>query len=223
MNSIGQAFSFPFKDPDWLAKLLIGAFFTLLSCFLVGIPVLYGYYLELLRRVRRGDPSPLPEWRDVGVKFISGCKYIVTLWIYYFPLFLVAIPVMLLLLISSVQGGHLFDVMGRAVTAGVMIFVVFPYILFVAVLTPLITVEFSTNERIREGINIGRVLKLFGQFWEESLIIALITIGIGLAACLGIVFFIIGILFTAFYVSLVTHHLYGQMGQRISPPAPANL
>lgn len=217
MRNLGEAFRFPFKDPNWLAKLTIGAFFTLLSIALIGIPVLYGYYLELLRRVRNGEQYPLPEWKDVGVKFISGIKYLVTLWIYYFPLAIVAIPVIVLILLSSVQGTHLFDVMGRAVGAGVLIFVAIPYSLFVLVLTPLISVEFSRNERVGEGINIGRVIRLFGRHWQESLIIVVITIGIDIAASLGLVLLIIGILFTSFYVSLVRFHLYGQIGQMITP------
>ncbi len=215
MKNIGEAFTFAFRDPNWLAKFLVGAFFTLLSFVLIGIPVLYGYYIELLQRVRRGEEHPLPEWKDVGVKFISGIKYLVTLWIYYFPLLLVAIPVFLLLFISSVQGTHLFDVMGRAVTAGVLIFVVLPYSLFVLVLTPLIAVEYSMNERVGEGIDIGRVIRLFGKHWQDSLLVVLITLGMDLAASLGLVLLLIGILFTSFYVSLIKFHLYGQMGQMV--------
>ena len=53
MRDIGEAFSFPFRDPNWVSKFLIVAIFVALSILLIGIPVLYGYYLELVQRVRR--------------------------------------------------------------------------------------------------------------------------------------------------------------------------
>ena len=55
MNTISEAFTFPFKDPNWLTKFFIGAMFVVLSFFLIGIPVLYGYCIEIQQRVRRGE------------------------------------------------------------------------------------------------------------------------------------------------------------------------
>ncbi len=215
MKNLGQAFTFPFKDPDWIAKLTIGSFFTLLSLFLVGIPVLYGYYLDLVRRVRRGDPNPLPEWKDVGVKFISGCKYLVTLWIYYVPLIIVFLPVVLMLLLTSAAGSHLEAQLGRAAFVGMLIFVVVPYALAVQLLTPVITILFAEEEKIREGLNIGRVVRLFGGCWQDCLIVLAISLATEIASSLGFLLFVIGILFTSFYVTLVRFHMIGQIGSTI--------
>lgn len=219
MMNYGQSLRFPFKDPDWIAKFTIGAFFTLLSIFLVGIPVLYGYYLELLRRVRRGDPQPLPEWKDVGVKFISGFKYLLTLCIYYLPLLIVFLPVVFLLLLGSVERSHLGRELGQAAFAGTLFFVVLPYAIAVQLVTPIISVLFAENEKIGEGLDIGRVIRLFRAAWQDCLIVAVITIVLGLAASIGFLFFVVGILLTSFYVTLVEFHMYGQLGSMIAREA----
>ena len=69
---VGRAFSFPFRDPDWVVKFLVGAVFVLLSVVLVGIPFLVGYMVEVVRRVAAGEAEPLPAWENLGEKFGRG-------------------------------------------------------------------------------------------------------------------------------------------------------
>jgi hypothetical protein len=215
MTNISNAFTFPFKDPSWVTKLLIGAIFTFLSILMIGIPVLFGYYVELLQRVRRREPYPLPEWTDVGVKFITGVKYLVTLFVYYLPVVIVLAPVVFLLLVVSVTGSYLQAEIGSAAFMVIILLIVLPYSLFIALLTPIISITFATDERIGSGLRLGFVLRMFRQYWQESLISVLITLGVELLAGIGILFFVIGILITSFYASLVQFHLYGQIGQSI--------
>ncbi len=215
MNNFGDAFTFPFKDPNWFSKFMIGGIFIFLSFFLIGIPVLYGYCIEIQQRVRRGEQYPLPEWKDVGVKFILGFKYLVTLLIYYIPVFLVLIPVVLLLVVQNL------DIPGtpRILTEWGMelMLVVFliGYSLLISLLSPIISVKFAEHEKIREGLDVGNIILLFSKHWQDTLIAILLGMGVGIFAVVGLLFFIVGIFFTTFYALVVRYHLFGQIGKNI--------
>ena len=56
----GAAFSFMFDDEDWPKKLALA---SVLSLTVVGIFPVLGWGLEVVRRVAKGDPEPLPDWR----------------------------------------------------------------------------------------------------------------------------------------------------------------
>ena len=214
MNNIGSAFSFPFKDPDWLSKFLLGTLFSFLSLLLIGIPVTCGYYVELLQRVRRGEQYPLPEWKDVGVKFVVGIKYLALTIIYHLPILLVLIPVILMMMATMFAlGGS--DITGFFMAPYfIVIFVlVVPYALFINLLMPIISIEFSEQESIGQGLRVGNVFAIFKRHWQDALIATLITIGISSLVGLGLLAFIIGLFTATFYVHLVSFHLYGQIAQ----------
>ena len=216
MKNIGEAFTFPFKDPDWVPKILLGAFFSLLSIILIGIPVIYGYYIELLQRVRNGEQNPLPEWKDVGIKFITGLKYLVTLLIYFLPMVILFVPVLFVIFISAWNGSPLQEAMSGAAMMVFLFLVAIPYSLFITLLTPIISIQFARNEWISDGLNIGGVFKYFKMFWQDTLIVVLISIGIESLASIGLIFFLVGIFVTSFYAAIVKFHLYGQISRSIS-------
>ncbi len=215
MKNIGEAFTFPFKDPNWLSKFLLGGIFVLLSCLLIGIPVLFGYYIELIQRMRRNEPQPLPEWSEPGVKFITGFKFLVTLFVYYIPLVVLAVPLFIILIISAVQQSTFAGLFGGATALTVVFLVIIPYSLFITILTPVIAIRFAERESISDGLQIGTILTLFKKHWQDAVIATLITIGVGTLASLGLIFFIVGIFVTSFYASLIRFHMYGQIAQAI--------
>ncbi|HMD14006.1 MAG TPA: DUF4013 domain-containing protein [Bacteroidota bacterium] len=215
MNNFGEAFTFPFKDPNWFFKFLIGAIFVVLSFFLIGIPVLYGYCIELQQRVRRGEQYPLPEWKDVGVKFILGFKYLITLLIYYIPVFLILIPIVILLVVQTLNLPEIPKI-SRGMDSEI-IFIVFliGYSLLISLLSPIISVKFAEHEKIREGLDVGNIISLFGKHWQDTFIAILLGMGVGIFAVVGLLFFIVGIFFTTFYALVVRYHLFGQIGKNI--------
>ena len=216
MKNIGDAFSFPFKDPNWLSKFIVGTVFSMLSILLIGIPVTYGYCIELLQRVRNNEPYPLPEWNDIGVKFVVGFKYLMVLLMYNLPILLVVIPMVFMIFATVFAlGGS--DITGFFVLPYVIVFaaLVVPYGLFINLITPVISIEYARTESIGDGVKVGTVLSLFKRHWQDVLVATLITIGIGSLAGLGLLIFIIGVFTAAFYVHLVSFHLYGQLAQTI--------
>ncbi len=221
MKNIGEAFTFVFRDPDWLAKMLIGGIFVLLSVIAIGVPVLYGYCVELQQRVRRGEQYPLPEWKDVGVKFVVGFKYIVTILIYYLPLFLVMIPLIGFMIVASVSNSDFAENFSGAAFSIIILFFVMPVSLCITLLVPVISIKFAEHERIREGLEIPSVFRIFKDHWQDVLVAILISMGVGILSLLGLLLVIVGVVFTVFYSLLVRYHLFGQIAKEVFGAAPA--
>ena len=215
MLNFNEAFIFPFRDTQWIQKFLMGALFTLLSIFILPIPVLYGYLIELLQRVRDNDPIPLPEWKDPGIKFLLGLKYIVIFLIYYLPLILITILFISFGLLLSLTGSEANTPLETMTLIALLISFVLPYSLLLYIATPLITIEFANRERIPDGLRLGRILRNFSIFWKDVLIVGIVAFALEIAAGIGFILFIVGILFTSFYVSLITFHLYGQICRNV--------
>ncbi|HUI66384.1 MAG TPA: hypothetical protein VL126_16180, partial [Bacteroidota bacterium] len=55
----------------------------------------------------------------------------------------------------------------------------------------------------------GAVFKDFRINWQNTLVVAVITVGIESFAFIGIFLFLVGILFTLFYVYLVSAYMHG--------------
>jgi Protein of unknown function (DUF4013) len=104
MNNLGKAFSFPFKDPDWVMKFVLGALFMLLSIFVVGIFIVEGYLVQITQRVMRNEENPLPDWDDIGVKLVVGFKYFVVHLVYAIPIFIVVGVFVIVAIVSGFAG-----------------------------------------------------------------------------------------------------------------------
>ncbi len=79
--------AFPFKDPKWKTKALIGAVLIFFSLFLlVPIFFVYGYFGRVLKRAISGEGEALlPEWDDWGELFVSGLKLFGAGFVYLLP------------------------------------------------------------------------------------------------------------------------------------------
>ncbi len=220
MKDLGKAFSFFFKDPSWVTKTLIAAGFMLLSLIGLGIPVLAGYHVQIAQRVMRREEHPLPPWTDVGVQFIVGLKYCIVYLIYLLPVILLFIPVVGFVIASAVTDDP--GVLG-AISAiyliGVMFFVVL-YSLALSVSSPIILYRFAQQERISDALDIGGLFRDFKRNWQNTLVVALLTVGVHSFAFIGIFFFLIGVFLTIFYAYGVSAYLAGLLYlERPSPEA----
>jgi hypothetical protein len=213
VKDIGDAFTFPFRDPNWPAKLLMGGFVTFLSMFLIGIPVLYGYLIALVRRVRDNEQHPLPEWKDLGVMFVSGLKYLVVQLVYSLPIIIIMVPFTLLMIIMMIGTGVEDPAEALPGMAAFMVAVIALgfYSLFITLLRPLIIVRFAEREEMGDALRIGAVLRQFRDRWQDCLVIMVITIAAGIAAVAGLLLFFVGIFITVFYAHLIEFHLCGQI------------
>jgi hypothetical protein len=86
-----QALTYPFNDPDGIKKLLI---VIVISIAMILLPVigtipgallLAGWSYEITKRVKSGDPTPLPAWDDFGALMNRGLQVGIPLLVYQLP------------------------------------------------------------------------------------------------------------------------------------------
>lgn len=91
-NQIIKTLSFPFKDPAWVRKTLIGGAIMLSVYIIPLIPAILisGYCMRIMKRIilENGEPY-LPEWDDWGNLISSGIKLWGAGFIYTLPVVLV--------------------------------------------------------------------------------------------------------------------------------------
>lgn len=212
MNDLGRAFSYPFKDPAWVSKFILGALFMLLGIFLVGIFIVVGYFIQITQRVMRRELNPLPEWTDIGVKLVVGFKFCIVYLMYLIPIVILYIPFLTLILLGALSDNS--DMLGAlaGVYMAVMVFLfVIPYSLLLAAMLPIITYRFARNEKITEALDVAAVFRTFKRNWQNTLVVALIAVGLHSFAAVGIVFFFVGVLFTVFYSYTISAHMFGSL------------
>ena len=217
MKDIGKAFSLPFKDPSWVSKFVIAGLFMILCLLGIGIPVIVGYLIQVTQRVIRREETALPEWNDIGVKFVLGFKYCVVYLIYLIPVLLLMIPVIgLAVATSTTDAPEMVGVLSIIYIFGFTLLMI-PYSLLLAAIFPIVAYRFALREKISDAIDLGRIFKDFRANWQNTVVVALIAIGIQSFAFIGILFFLIGVFFTVFYVYLVSAAMHGILYLELPP------
>ena len=89
---IGRAYTFITSDPKWISKVLIGAAVSIVPILNLA---LYGYGLDVLKRVYHGMELPLPEWDEFGDYFIRGLLVSIGVLIWQLPILLLICPVII--------------------------------------------------------------------------------------------------------------------------------
>jgi hypothetical protein len=214
VNDLGNAFTFPFKDPSWVSKFLIAAVFMLLCLFVIGFFILAGYFIQVTQRVMRREENALPEWDDIGVKLVVGFKYCVVHFVYILPIILLYIPFIIVLILGELvdpgeMGGSLAGV--SFVFFALLVLVVVPYGFALTAVSPIIAYRFALHESISEALDVGSVIRSFRRNWQNTAIVALIAVGIQSFAGIGIIVFLLGVFFTIFYAYLVSAYMYGTL------------
>jgi len=209
MKDLGKSFSFAFKDPDWVPKFLIAALFMILAIVGIGIFVIAGYMVIVTRRAMKGEDRGLPDWRDLGVMFVLGFKYCIVYLLYLLPMFILFIPLVALSAITRAAGeAGIVESLAVIYSFG-MILLVMPYSIAFTVIVPIINYRFAERGRIADALDISAVVRDFKANWQNTLVVALIAVGIQSLAGIGLVLLIVGVIFTIFYSYLVSAHMCG--------------
>jgi hypothetical protein len=209
MTDLGKAFSFPFREPDWGSKFVIGSLVMILCIFGIGIPVLVGYLIRVTQRVMRREENVLPEWSDLGVMFVSGFKFCIVYLIYALPLLALLLPLLGLAVVAGMSDGT--DALGAMLLIYLfgMTLLMIPYSLFLKAASPIIAFRFARRERMSDALDVRGLFRDFRMNWQNTVIVALIALGIESFAAVGLLLFMIGIFFTLFYTYLVSAYMHG--------------
>ncbi|NDJ54302.1 MAG: DUF4013 domain-containing protein [Chloroflexi bacterium] len=99
MRVDGDLLTFPFRDPEWQKRFLIGSAIGLGA--IIFFPVIFlitGYQLRAMRNTIHGGDPALPDWDDVGSLLIDGLKMFLVSFVYLLPVFILVIGMYVLML-----------------------------------------------------------------------------------------------------------------------------
>ncbi|MEZ4523780.1 MAG: DUF4013 domain-containing protein [Thermomicrobiales bacterium] len=178
--------------------------------------VIYGYMLEILRRVYFGRTDVLPEWDDIGGYFVQGFVVSVGLFIWLLP------PI---LLIGCVGGGiaiagNSSGNDGLAVFSGLFAFgtisvMVLLTLIWSVAFLPIIGGRYAVEQRFGAMFEFSEIFAEVGRAGVGALLVLLLTVIIAsFVGNLGFVACLIGVVFTSFYANVVMAHGAGQVYRR---------
>jgi hypothetical protein len=228
--NLEKAFKYPFEDKQWANKIGMGALISI-------VPILniawIGYIVQLIRRVIKGDPLPLPGWDDLGQKFMDGLMLFLATLVYALPIILLIGVPLAIMLPATIAGSNTTQEMADTIMAagGVVTLcltcVVALYGLALSVAYPAIYVQYALKGTFASCFAFNDIFALIkkntGAYFTAWGVYLGVSIGASLAAgiiggllgwipCLGqVVAFLVG-LAASIYVQLVYAHLFGQYG-----------
>ena len=197
MDRITEAFVWPFRDPEWVVKLLIIALISLIP--IAGQINNLGWMLASLDRLRSGEERLAPA----NLSYLGrGVRVYVVVLIYLLILLAVGFAIYLPGLALAVQQGH-----GQGNTALIAVAIVLNLISFgvftlgslaLTFMLPAIILATDTGG-IGAGLRIGDVLRRGRENPINTLIAGLMLIAASFVGSLGLIACGIGILFTNAY------------------------
>lgn len=178
---------FPFSDPSWITKTLIG-----IACQLLVFtsPALMGYQLAIIRQTANGEDEKLPEFEGFGDLWVRGFKVMLVLMV----LALVPTGVMIGMAVTGVMAagsdggggiGALFMGLGGlfALACFLLLALVIPAMMLRFAMTNQVSsfFEFSTiMADIRQGLGDYLLIVFFPVIAGFVLVlVSLLTMGIG--------------------------------------------
>ena len=198
MDRIGDAFAWPFRDPEWVNKILVMGLILLIP--VAGVIDGLGWMLAALERLRAGDERLPPANFDYLER---GFRLFIVLFLYYLVLVAVAAAIYLPAVAILAQQSQAETTNPVLVSVGVALsLLAFSFTTFgslaVTFLTPAIVLAFERGG-IAGGLRVVEVVKHGRASITNTLIAGLMLIAASLIAQLGSVACLIGVVFTAAY------------------------
>jgi hypothetical protein len=203
----GKAFTYVFEDPDWIKKILIAG--VLLIIPIVGWLFLGGWMLETVRRVMRGDQSPLADWSDFGGLLMKGLQVFVVGFVFSLPVIVLSACPQALVAVAQESAD---ETTVQALSMVVMCFscISLAYNIFLALFMPAALGNMAAHDSLGAAFRLGEVFGLLRSAIGAYVIVFLGSIVAGIIASLGLIACFIGVFFTMAYATAVNAHLYGQ-------------
>lgn len=224
---VGKSIRFIFEDKQWFSKVLIGSLILLVSLPLtfvlvgfLGLAIVTGYSLDVLRNVRAGSTRPLPEWRDQwGEWLVEGLKLLLITFVW-------SLPIIVLNMFNGIgssmldSGSGLLNLFGGVtVAAAGCLGLLWGIVLALA--TPAIYLRLAETRELSSGFQFNAIYVWTRDRIGDVVIAVLLSVLLSLAlllvgAVVGVLLCGVGLALTlpaaAMLSTLVTVHLYAQIG-----------
>lgn len=208
-----KALTFPFKEPNWIVKGIVGGLMMLLGIFIPIIPL--GYQIRTARGVIRRQRDVIPDTAEISQVAVDGTMAFVAALIYSLPV----LPFVCVLMFS---GG----VLGNSDLGAMLLFCVTACVgAFILLLgLPLLALFWMGAIRYCQTGNFSSYLE-FRSLWDDVrvnqgtlLLLLAYSLAFGLIFSLVAPFVAatcIGLPLLLFYGQLVSGHLLGQAGRLV--------
>lgn len=230
MLTLRETLRFPFRDPKWPIKLLIGTGLLWLSSLILPVILVYGYQAELLRRlVQEGDVTSLPEWfRNFERNLIDGLVFYLVQFLLQLLAQLPLLPLYVLVSFVSIvagtststQNGDLSALSGLiALLVGCSVIASLLAIALFLVLFPfamVLQIQFTERSDFADLIAFRRawqVIRTDLAAFRRALGYYIVTALLSVAVCLLLLCTIVGILLlpaVGFYLLLTSAYAFAQ-------------
>jgi Protein of unknown function (DUF4013) len=217
MLDYGAPFGFLFQDREWFRKFALA---SLLTYTVIGVAPVFGWTIEVIRRVAQGEEPLLPELKGWKLFWKLGGKFALVNAVWLLPLLFAVI----LLYLPLIFANRLQDEVMLAVFAGnlccVMVFL-FLYTIVYVFFFPSMMISLSRGEPARKAMNPFHLWKIVRPQFMGHLIVFLI-IGMGLLNVIALLSALTLFLLLPpmlVYAGLVAAHYAGQLGKETQPAA----
>jgi len=209
----GLAFSYVFEDEDWLKKLALASLLCLTG---IGIIPVLGWGLEVIRRVIKEEPEPLPDWSEFGQYFVKGILVVIVVFIYSLPIIVVGS--------CNAGAGTLLGNTGEDfATPAIWILTMclsclyIIYGLGIALVVPAALGNYAASGEFGSVFKLGKIFKIVKDNLGNYGLVFLGMLLSNIIAPLGTVACGIGLAVTTAYAILFNSHLIGQAYKVAAP------
>ena len=206
-----RAFSYVFEDKNWLSKILIAGLISLIP--IIGQIYLYGWMIEIIRRVKGGRTDILPT-THFSYFLTLGLKMFVVTLIYSIPVLIIS--GILQLLTSS--AGNADESVFTIVFAGIgCIGGLLGLVLQIAVslLTTYGFIKLAETDQIKACLDFNDAFQCIKNNIGTFIIVELLSIVAVLIQSAGLII-CVGIIFTVPYGVAISGHLVGQLWDNLN-------
>ena len=197
MERIADAFVWPFRDPNWVGKVLVMGLILIIP--IVGAINGLGWMLAALDRLRAGEERlPPANFDHLG----RGLGLFAVYLVYYLIALLVAavlyVPAVLILSSQS-SGNPNAGLVGAGVGLSLASYSFLTLVtLAIGFATPAVVLAYDRGG-VGAGVNVARVVRTMVASPVNTLIAGLMLIAAGIAGGLGVVVCVVGVFFTQAY------------------------
>jgi hypothetical protein len=205
-----KPFTYVFDDPRWMQKILIGGLFYLAGFFIIGWFFILGYLSRVARNVISDQPTPLPEWDDLGGFFSEGARLIGVVLIYVAPVVAVVIMLMVPSIAMSSIDNDAAQFFGNSL-AGCLWCLFVPVSLAMMIFMPASLLFAAVEQRTGAGFDFPRIWAFIRNNIGNYLLAVVVYLVARFLGGFGIFLLCVGVVFTAFWAMLITTHAFSQV------------
>ena len=203
-------FSYLFTDKNWFRKFALA---SLLTYTLIGAEPVFGWTIEIARRVAQGRQPVIPDWDDWKSYWKTGGKFTIVNAVWLLPILIIVIPLYLPVIFdNSLPKETLVMSFGASLCCSAA-FLIFYFIAF-TYFYPAMMAELARNNSVGKAMNPIHLWKVTRPHSTEYLIVFFL-VGIVLSNVVLLVgaltlFLLLPPLLV--YSGLVIAHFAGQLG-----------